>query len=490
VSVVVPIPLFVLIAGFYIWFATAGSWQFRDNDAGAYFDDLGRSFLHGQLSLPVTAPPALLALSNPYDPDQRKSVTPTWPWDASLYMGQFYLYWGPAPSIVHAIWHLASSQPLFESEFEVAVGLATCFVFWLLIWRLKRRAFPHAPEFVVWASLLAFGLGGMLPYLIGRPSVYHSPILLALFCLVTALFCLAEAVESRRRRGLWLCLAGICLGWAIASRITYVAYALGIGLVVLWVLFRSRTNLGRSVRDLIAFSAPLVLAVVALLAYNWARFDSPFEFGQKYQLAGTDQTHAAPTCGSNLGGYVSLYFFAIPRLEGTYPFVAFRSGPALPSATSSPVLFPPFRLTLAIPEEPPIISVFLLVPIGALTLSALWLRRRLGVLACAGAVLVAALLGIVATTGVLTCANGVDGRYFGDLAPALSLAGTIVFLAWADQLAGRPSLSVWQERGRRALYTFASVALVFTVALGVLLGTVAWLYWPETMRQALAVVTF
>ncbi|MDQ6674736.1 MAG: hypothetical protein M3069_29030 [Chloroflexota bacterium] len=480
VSLTVTTATFLVIACAYVWFATAGTWHFRDT-ASAYFDALGASFLRGQLYLPDTVPAALLALPNPYDPEQRKTVTPTWPWDSSLYHGHFYLYWGPALAIVHAIWHLRFRSPLLESQFAVAIGLAICFVFWLLVWRLKHRAFAHAPEFLVWGSLLAFGLGGMLPYLIGRPSVYNSPILLALLGLMSALFCLAEAIAATRRRRSLLCLAGIFLGWAIASRITYVAYAMAIGLVVVWVLLRRRTNRGRAAGDLMAFTAPVVVAVLALLAYNWARFDSPFEFGQRYQLAGTDQTNAGLTCGSNLLGYVGLYFLSIPRLEATYPFVPFSSGPALPSPLKPPVLFPPLRLMLAISQEPPIMSVFLMAPIGALTLSGLWLKRRLNVIASAGGVVLASLLGIAATTGVLTCANGVDGRYFGDLAPTLSLAGTIVLLAWADQLAAVPSASN-TLKARRALYAFAMAAWGATVVVGVLLGTVAWLYWPETMK--------
>ncbi len=50
--------------------------------------------------------PALLALSNPYDPDARKGIPglqveqPGTIWDMSLYDGRVYLYWGPAPALL------------------------------------------------------------------------------------------------------------------------------------------------------------------------------------------------------------------------------------------------------------------------------------------------------------------------------------------------------------------------------------------------------
>jgi hypothetical protein len=481
-SAVPPLVIFAVLALAYTFFATAGSWQFRDT-ASAYFDALGTSFLHRQLYLPDPVPPALLALANPYDPAQRSAVTPTWPWDASLYNGHFYLYWGPAPAILHAVWHLRYSAPLVESRFAVVVGLAACAVFWLVLERLRRRAFPRSPQFLVWGSLLAFGLGGMMPYLVGRPSVYHSPILLAMFGLMAALFCLAEAIESSTKRRLYLCLSGALLGLAVASRVTYVAYAVGVALVLGALLVRSRVKRAQAVMDLTAFATPLVLTALTLLAYNWVRFDSPFEFGARYQLAGTDQTSTGPTCGNNVFGYVGLYFLSVPRLVATYPFFVFSSGPALAFPGGPPVVFPA-RFTLSIPEEPPVISVFLLVPIGALVLSAPFLKRCPGVGAGAWAVVVAVLLGIAATTGLLTCANGVDARYFGDLAPPLSLAGAVMLLAWSDRLAAAPNESPRSRSWRLALYAFAAVGWVSTIVAGLVLGTVAWLYWaPDALNQ-------
>jgi hypothetical protein len=481
-----PLVIFSAIAIGYTFFATAGTWEFRDT-ASAYFDALGASFLHGRLYLPDVVPDALLALSNPYDPLQRATVTPTWPWDSSLYSGHLYLYWGPAPAVLHAIWHLRYSAPLFEGRFALLVGLATCFVFWLLIERLRRRAFPRSPHFLVWGSVLAFGLGGMMPYLIGRPSVYHSPILLAMFGLMGALFCLAEAIEAKTRRRLYLCLSGALLGWALASRVTYVAYAVGVGLILCITFVRSRANRGQAVLDLTAFGMPLVLTAFVLLAYNWARFDSPFEFGTKYQLAGTDQTSTGPTCGRNLLGYVGLYFLSVPRVATTYPFVTFTSGPALSFGGGPAVVFPPSRFTATIPEEPPIMSVFLLVPVGALVLSAPFFRRDRILVAGAWAVLGAVVLGMVATTGVLTCVNGVDARYFGDLAPPLGLAGAIMLLAWSDRLAADAGQSSRHKHARAALYAFAVAGWISTVAVGLLLGTVAWLYWaPLALNHLLS----
>ncbi len=280
-------------------------------------------------------------------------------------------------------------------------------------------------------------------------------------------------------------LAGVFLGWAIASRISYVAYAAAIGVVLAWVLLRRPADRARGVRQLVGFSLPLALSLVLLLAYNWARFESPFEFGQKYQLAGTDQTRATSACGRNLPGYVGLYFLSIPRLQRSYPFLPFRTGPAVFS-DRGPSSFPT-RLTMAIPQEPPVLSSLLLAPLGLLLLAAPRLGWRTATWAGAAAVVGAAALGVVATTGVLSCAGGVDARYYGDLTMALTLGGSIVLLALCQWLR-EPRIGPLSRYWRPGLYTFAVASWLGSIAIGLLLGTMAWLYWaPEAVTRVLGV---
>jgi hypothetical protein len=482
----VPIAIFVALAIGFTFFATAGTWHFTDTGS-AYFDALGRSFLQGHLYLEQVPSPELLALANPYDPAQRSTIKPTWPWDISLHNGHFYLYWGPAPAILHAAWHLVFQQPLLEGPFAVAVALGCCLVFWLLLEQIKRRAFPDGPRWLVWGCVLAFGLGGMMPYLVARPGVYHTPILLAALLMLAALYCLSAVVERRAGwTGLVYCvLAGALLGWAVAARISYVAYAGAIGVVLAWILLRRPADRGQGVRQLVGFSVPLALSLALLLAYNWARFESPFEFGQKYQLAGTDQTRATSACGRNLPGYVGLYFLSIPRVQRSYPFIPFRTGPAVFNDRGPS--FVPTRLTLAIPQEPPVLSSLLLAPLGLLLLAAPRLGWRTATWAAAAAVVGAAAIGVAATTGVLSCAGGVDARYYGDLTLALTLAGSIVLLALSQWLR-QPRIGPLSRFWRRGLYTFAVASWLGSIAIGLLLGTMAWLYWaPEAVTRVLGV---
>ena len=86
----------LIILTVYVWLISVGTWTRWPTHWYAY-DSLATSFLHGQLSLETRPDPALLALSNPYDPAARQGIP--YPQDASLYNGRFYFYFGPFPAL-------------------------------------------------------------------------------------------------------------------------------------------------------------------------------------------------------------------------------------------------------------------------------------------------------------------------------------------------------------------------------------------------------
>ena len=80
------------VIGVYVFDVSAG--QFADWPRYTYYYELlARGFLAGQLAILADPHPALLEHPNPFDP----SLMRFWLWDASLYQGTLYIYWGPVP---------------------------------------------------------------------------------------------------------------------------------------------------------------------------------------------------------------------------------------------------------------------------------------------------------------------------------------------------------------------------------------------------------
>src|SRR5580698_3740741 len=80
-------------------------------EAWHHYEYLVDGFLAGHTSLSVKPDPALLALADPYSPSQNG---PWRLWDASLYQGRFYLYFGPTPVLLLLPWRFLTGHHLPE----------------------------------------------------------------------------------------------------------------------------------------------------------------------------------------------------------------------------------------------------------------------------------------------------------------------------------------------------------------------------------------
>jgi hypothetical protein len=468
--------LFVTLAT-YTFLDTGGTFSFRAGEG--YYDQLADAFLSGQLYLKTEPPPELLNLPNPYDPalNQRYALH-----DASLYEGHYYLYFGPFPALIHAAWRLVTHRSINDGPVEVASALLALLCFWWIVERFRRE---HASSVQGWVTVLAsvgFAISGSMLYLVARPVVYHEALLVALACTFGSWAALLASLRSNSPRGRWLVIAGALLGCAVGARVTYMAYAAAAGaaLVVLGVL--GVRSWGVALRDLGLFSMPLALSGGALLLYNWARFNSPFESGYSYQLASLPQS---TTCGRNLISYFALYLTAIPRLEVHYPWVPFATGPGV----SWPIIFPRQNLlptAYGIPFEPPLISPFVQAPISLLALAAPLVARRIA--KQSGTLLIVLATGLLGgammTIPLLSCANGVNFRYYADLTPALTLLGSLLFVASLASVSHRTGMI-----SRRSLLTFGALSLFVTLVAGVVLGLASWRYTYAKAADAAARLT-
>ncbi len=99
------------VAAFYLWTLQADGNHFRFKlPQGGYYDYLGQAFASGQLNLPVTPEPALLAMPNPWDPSVPGNLKLG---DAVLYKGRYYLYHGPGPAVMlFTPWKLVTGHDL------------------------------------------------------------------------------------------------------------------------------------------------------------------------------------------------------------------------------------------------------------------------------------------------------------------------------------------------------------------------------------------
>ena len=109
----------LLVVGLYGWTTTAAYHRgLLPDPSEAFYNRLVEGFRSGHLYLKTEAPPGLVRLADPYDPQANRAYRlepPYWLHDLSYYRGRLYLYFGATPAVLlYWPWVAATGQPLSD----------------------------------------------------------------------------------------------------------------------------------------------------------------------------------------------------------------------------------------------------------------------------------------------------------------------------------------------------------------------------------------
>lgn len=263
----------------YIWFITFGTFtEWRASTR--YYSLLADAFSKGQLHVDVQPGAALLAADDPYNNEGRPPFDDD-VWDLSLYKGKLYLYWGPVPALLMTPirFVLDTSLPDLYPVFFFFCGLLL--VNSSILLKMRSLFFPSLPLRNLTASLLILGLILPIPWSLSIPDVYEAAIGAGQFFLMGGILFTLLAFE-RDADKTRLFLAGLFWACSVGSRAINVFSIFFLTVLALFWLWKTRA------RDWMRQSAflltPLVIGALLIGWYNYARFDSPLEFGLRYQI--------------------------------------------------------------------------------------------------------------------------------------------------------------------------------------------------------------
>ena len=318
------VAILALTAWFYVWTATsAGSpltFKLQKDDL---YNRLADGFLAGELGFLEAPNPALAQLPDPWDPAQNGPLRQYH--DVSYYRGKYYLYFGPAPAVLLlAPWKALTGTYLPQNLAAAIFGWLGVAASMGLVLVLRRRYFPATPSWISGLCLLAAAFGNFVPVLLRRPVYYELAIASAYAFAMTALFGVTLALNGGARRRLWLMLAGLAYGLAVASRPNYVfgAVVLAAPLLPAWRAWRARVAMDwRPVmRDALSAGLPLLGIISLLLLYNWRRFDRWTEFGTSYMFSGLHPQRDVVTSFRFVPVNLWYYIWAPAQLSAFFPF--------------------------------------------------------------------------------------------------------------------------------------------------------------------------
>jgi hypothetical protein len=308
-------PVLAMISILYVFLASAG-W-FRDLPTETdYYDRMAEGFRHGHLYIQQQPPPALVAKSDPFS----ASNLNLWLWDASLYKGHYYMYWGPLPGLmILAFKLLTGSHERISDQWPTALfTLGRLYAGAALILGLASRARMRQPAWITTLCIAVFGLANPTPFIVARPHVYEASLAGGQCFLFCGLCWAFWGIEKRTLRRSFFSLAGI--SWALALGCRATTFLAVPPLVLICAFFAWRDpdrSHKRSLFDLLALSVPVGMSAVGYGIYNYVRFDSATEFGVHYQVT-TQPFYGRP---EYVVPNVFSYLFAPAHWSCRFPFV-------------------------------------------------------------------------------------------------------------------------------------------------------------------------
>ena len=255
-------------------------------------------------------------MADPYDPTKRGS---DYLGDASLFQGNYYLYFGPTPALLLMLpWKAVTGAQLpqwLTTAIFASGGLAALA---MLLLGIQRRHYPAVSPFQLFFVILLTGHVSWILVVLRRSGVWELPIVAAAVLFWWSLYFLWKYHDSGRRTR-WAVAGGVALAFVLGARPTYLFTA---GLVAfLFALPLERTRpVSTCLRRLLPVGIPLVIGMAGLLAYNDLRFGSLFDFGQRYQLNAQDWRGVSSFRVFNIPFNLWLYLFSLPQPGPYFPF--------------------------------------------------------------------------------------------------------------------------------------------------------------------------
>ena len=436
----------LIVLAFDVWTVRSSGdpWRFgkKQND---YYNLLIDGWLDGQLAMKVDVPAALLKLRDPYDPQQRPIGLGLH--DASFYHGRYFLYFGAAPAVTLMLPFRVLTRTDLPQAVAVIVFTSGAFLAGAAVWlRIRRRYFTESGAVVSALCVLALGFASLGPVLLRRPHVWELPIASGYCFAMLTLLAIFESLHAARWRGAWFAAAGLFLGFAVASRPTYLAaLPLMLAPVIWWWAEERRVPWRMALRGV----APLATIGVLMALHNFLRFENPFEFGQNYQFS-LDYESKMPHFRPVYAGFNAWrYFFSAAQWSKYFPFIQPAALPARPDGQGG------YDDVYGVVTNLPLAWFALASPLMVWRRSA---DARGRLLAWLGAAVV--LFGGLAA--MLLCFFGSLGRYQLEFSPALMLLASVGVLA-VERLAAD-----WSRGVRGLAGSVCGLAAVASVLFGAL----------------------
>lgn len=296
-------------------------------DSPLYVQQLD-GWLKGHLYLDIVADSRISAMGNPRDTTEFYRIQLGWPFDRTYYNDHWYSYYGISPILmIYGPIYLVTGQ--VPTPILVATILAI-----LAVIGLHTAITTWYRTFGVQGNLVLFLLAQLTVPAIGRVyflqaslSHYYFAIFAAMVWISLYFVALMKSWECTKtyQRDILLALAGICLVMVVLSRphLLLLVFAFSMPLALLIFKAFKAKQLFFTWSNVLSFGVPVALGAIFVMWHNYARFDSPFEFGQRLVITAMNFYDLVVLRDlTALSDMLHHIFFSSLQYQETFPFIS------------------------------------------------------------------------------------------------------------------------------------------------------------------------
>lgn len=282
------------------------------------------AFIKGQLHLDIKPSAELLALGNPYTPDNREGID--FIYDRAFFGGKYYSYFGIAPILVfYYPYYLVTGDFPVDSSVMGFFSVITAIFLPLAVveWNRFRKS-GMRPWLSCVCAVGAYFASGALIIQRGRAAFYYVASAAAMAFVSAYLFWIIKALGSKKiLRAVSMAFAGLSFALGFLSRLNTI-FPAAIVTAVFIIIYLIRAIKEKKIHGFIGDMIPLGLPVAAALGfslyYNYIRFGDILQFGTDYQLT---LANASLYDGGANGIFPAIfhYFMQPFNLSNEFPYI-------------------------------------------------------------------------------------------------------------------------------------------------------------------------
>ena len=288
------------------------------------------AFEAGQVSLLKKPSNEILNLENPYDYSQRAAAdVNSEAWDHCLYNGRYYSYYGVGPVLTLFLPFHKLTGYYFSSAWAVFLyGIIGVIFLSMLYKAIVGRFFGKVQSNIIIMGHFMIMVSSGIFFSVIRPMFYEIAISSAFAAVAAGFYFMttANVIGDGEIKYQRLALSTACLGFAVLCRPTTAIYCIA-SLAVIYFGFRKllKEEKAKNIKSRCLYLAsalvPFVVFGIFQMWYNYARFDSVFDFGIQYSLTINDFTAAEFHIHFAVISFFA-FLFAAPQVIPEFPYVS------------------------------------------------------------------------------------------------------------------------------------------------------------------------